>query len=132
MTTYRTFIPADEMVTKLIGRYHRFMQNSDPVEAKTARNAFSLLVRVVDELSPTELTESLINMLNEFTYDLISDGELPLARLLRMKILERKQRKLDLEQKTSTPLRYSIDSRYIPGIICSFNSKKSFVGLWFC
>jgi len=60
-------------------------------------------------------------LLNEFTYDLISDGELPLARFLRMKFLEKSQQKFD-SGRIFTPLRYSIDSR--PFTLLDFKSDE--------
>ena len=50
LTTYRTFISAKDLVEKLIYRYHRFSPMTDVKKSRLARNAFSLLVRVVDDL----------------------------------------------------------------------------------
>ena len=50
LTTYRTFITPKELIEKLIQRYSRFARIEDNKKKKLARNTFSLLIRVVDEL----------------------------------------------------------------------------------
>ena len=52
-------------------------------EVRAARQTFSVLVRVVDELCASELTRELINMVTSFVYRLIRDGNYDFARLLR-------------------------------------------------
>ena len=47
LTTYRTFISSKELIEKLLYRFHKFQYSQDN-RKKTARNAFSLLIRVVD------------------------------------------------------------------------------------
>ena len=53
-------------------------------ETRAARQTFSVLVRVVDELCATELTIDLISMVTSFVYRLIRDGNYDFARLLRL------------------------------------------------
>ena len=53
-------------------------------EVRAARQTFSVLVRVVDELCASELTRELINMVTSFVYRLIRDGNYDFARLLRL------------------------------------------------
>jgi len=48
LTTYRTFISPNELVEKLLQRYTFFIQFE--TKKKIARYAFSLLVRVIDEI----------------------------------------------------------------------------------
>jgi hypothetical protein len=50
LTTYRTFVTPCALLDKLLYRYRRFSRAPDTKRTKLARNAFSLLVRVVDEL----------------------------------------------------------------------------------
>lgn len=50
LTTYRTFISSKELIQKLLYRYNRFSRVTDVTKKKLSRNAFSLLIRVVDEL----------------------------------------------------------------------------------
>lgn len=53
-------------------------------ELRAARQTFSVLVRVVDELCATELTYELITMVTSFVYKLIREGNYDFARLLRL------------------------------------------------
>lgn len=55
LTTYRTFVPPDQLIDKLLYRYNRFAQKPDLTRKRLSRNAFSLLVRVVDELTYVSL-----------------------------------------------------------------------------
>lgn len=48
LTTYRTFISPSDLVNKLIHRYTFFSQFE--TKKKIARYAFSLLMRVIDEI----------------------------------------------------------------------------------
>lgn len=51
LTTYRTFVGPEELVDKLLYRYNKFAHVKDLTKKRLSRNAFSLLVRVVDELT---------------------------------------------------------------------------------
>ncbi len=51
LTTYRTFIKPIQLVEKLIDRFHRFDTPSDTVRQRVARESFSLLVRVIGDLT---------------------------------------------------------------------------------
>lgn len=51
LTTYRTFISPLECIEKLCRRHQRFSSSSDPVKQRASREAFSLLVRVVSDLT---------------------------------------------------------------------------------
>jgi Rap guanine nucleotide exchange factor 1 len=101
LTTYRTFITPSELIDKLIERYTFFSQFE--AKKKLARYAFSLLIRVIDEIeyeifrifirlffsSSNELSENLMKKLSNFVATLIRHGELQLSKLLRRKSLER-------------------------------------------
>ena len=48
LSTYRTFISPNDLIEKLIQRYHYFSLIIE--KQKFARYAFSLLIRVIDEI----------------------------------------------------------------------------------
>jgi Rap guanine nucleotide exchange factor 1 len=48
LTTYRTFVTPSDLIDKLIQRYTFFFQFETKI--KIARYAFSLLIRVIDEI----------------------------------------------------------------------------------
>src|SRR5688572_16090586 len=50
LSTYRTFISTSSLIDKLLYRYNKFSKSSDAKKKKLSRNAFSLLIRVTDEL----------------------------------------------------------------------------------
>lgn len=99
LTTYRTFISPNELVNKLLKRYNKFVSSPDVERQKAARNAFSLLVRVVDDLAITDLNTDILETLTSFEYTLLCRGELLLARALRRKIVE----KLEAKKRYSAP-----------------------------
>ncbi|UJR25198.1 hypothetical protein I4U23_006551 [Adineta vaga] len=86
LTTYRTFVSPSDLIEKLIQRYTFFTQFQ--TKKKISRYAFSLLIRVIDEID-NELTEDLMKFLSNFVTNLIRHGELQLGKLLRRKSLER-------------------------------------------
>ncbi|XP_033228972.1 guanine nucleotide-releasing factor 2 [Belonocnema kinseyi] len=51
LTTYRTFMSPLDLIKKLHRRHQRFSCSSDVVKQRAAREAFSLLVRVVSDLT---------------------------------------------------------------------------------
>ncbi|XP_078685603.1 rap guanine nucleotide exchange factor 1-like isoform X6 [Branchiostoma floridae x Branchiostoma belcheri] len=89
LTTYRTFITPKSLIDKLLYRYNKFRHMSDNTRKRASRNAFFLLVRVVDELCIGELTEEIIQILMDLVFKLLCDGELVLAKLLRNKMLNK-------------------------------------------
>lgn len=56
---------------------------------RVARNAFSLLVGVIDDLALSELEEKLMRQIIDFQSLLIGSGDLVLAKALRKKFLEK-------------------------------------------
>jgi Rap guanine nucleotide exchange factor 1 len=48
LTTYRTFVSPSDLIDKLVQRYEFFSQFE--TKKKIARYAFSLLIRVIDEI----------------------------------------------------------------------------------
>ena len=89
LTTYRTFISPDDLIHKLLKRYNRFVRSPDIERQKAAKNVFSLLVRLVDDLAIIDLCNETLETLTDFEYGLLCRGELAQARLLRMKIVEK-------------------------------------------
>lgn len=51
LTTYRTFLTPLELLEKLCRRHDRFSKSPNPTKQRSAREAFSLLVRVVSDLT---------------------------------------------------------------------------------
>ncbi|GFY74888.1 rap guanine nucleotide exchange factor 1 [Trichonephila inaurata madagascariensis] len=96
LTTYRTFISPHDLICKLLYRYNKFIHVSD-MRQRAARNSFALLVRVVDDLCLTDVHEDVLKILMDFICQLVSRGDLLLARALRKKVVEKcylKQRSL--------------------------------------
>ena len=103
LTTYRTFVTPSDLIDKLIQRYTFFSEFE--TKKKIARYAFSLLIRVIDEIElemnfflgythsalsfSNELTEALMKSLSHFVTNLIRHAELQLGKLLRKKSIER-------------------------------------------
>ncbi|XP_067938665.1 rap guanine nucleotide exchange factor 1-like isoform X2 [Watersipora subatra] len=101
LTTYRTFIEPEELIDKLLYRYNKFAHLKEINKKRLSRNAFSLLVRVVDELTSKEMRQSITLKLLKLVTDLVREGELALAKIMRMKVME----KCDPNQKPVENLR---------------------------
>ncbi|XP_073834083.1 C3G guanyl-nucleotide exchange factor isoform X3 [Musca autumnalis] len=90
ITTFRTFIQPIELIEKLTHRYTVLFCQLNEQKQKAARETFSLLVRVVNDLTCTDLTSpNLLTLLVEFVYELVCSGQLCLAKLLRKQIVEK-------------------------------------------
>ena len=96
LATYRTFLQTEELIDKLVYRFTKFAshsehsqkQNNGISSLRISRNAFSLLVRVVDGLSDVDfLTKTLLEKLTAFITSLVETGELGLARALRSQFI---------------------------------------------
>ncbi|XP_060526195.1 guanine nucleotide-releasing factor 2 isoform X2 [Cylas formicarius] len=87
LTTYRTFIAPVDLIAKLIRRYNHFYYQQE--KKPRSREAFALIVRVVNDLTSLDLDDPLQHKLMNFVQQLISCGELVLAKALRVKHLER-------------------------------------------
>ncbi|KAK9498271.1 hypothetical protein O3M35_002943 [Rhynocoris fuscipes] len=94
LTTYRTFMSPLDLIEKLCSRQQRFSGNIDPAKQRAARETFSLLVRVVSDLTVSDLEDSLLKVLMEFVYQLLCSGDLTMARVLRVIILEKYNNKV--------------------------------------
>ncbi|KAI0209274.1 Rap guanine nucleotide exchange factor 1 [Lamellibrachia satsuma] len=97
LTTYRTFITPRLLLQKLLYRYNRFSRINDPIKKKLSRNAFSFVIRMLDELC-TELDEGILRTVMDLVFQLLCDGELMLARILRNKVLEKCECRRHLQQ----------------------------------
>ncbi len=77
------------LVRSVTGRFHYFLRKSDLAFQRAARNAFSLLVLLVDDLALSELDGQLMRQIIDFQSQLVSSGDLVLAKALRKKFLEK-------------------------------------------
>ncbi|XP_067868423.1 rap guanine nucleotide exchange factor 1-like isoform X4 [Heterodontus francisci] len=93
LTTYRTFIPPEEIIKKLHYRYEKFCHCSETFKKRVSKNTFFVLVRVVDELCLVELSDDILKLLMELVFRLVCSGELSLARVLRKNILDKVDQK---------------------------------------
>lgn len=109
LTTYRTFISPNELITKLIRRYNHFYYQQD--KKPRSREAFALIVRVVSDLTSLDLTEDLQLKLMDFVQQLISCGELTLAKALRVKHLQRHEAKQQSMKYTNVVASLSLHNR---------------------
>ncbi|XP_053678849.1 guanine nucleotide-releasing factor 2 [Anopheles nili] len=89
ITTFRTFISPLELIQKLSHRYTVYHCQMNDAKQKAAKESFSLLVRVVNDLTTPDLSERLLVILMNFDYQLVSDGHLTMAKLLRVKLIEK-------------------------------------------
>ncbi|XP_060590659.1 rap guanine nucleotide exchange factor 1-like isoform X2 [Ruditapes philippinarum] len=107
LTTYRTYLSSRELVDKLLYRFNKFQYSPDVTRKKSARNALFLLIRVIDLMSLLELDEKMIGIMKELVFELLCQGDLTLARVLRMKLIEKVEAKKVQEvhhQEHNTPL----------------------------
>ncbi|BFZ19943.1 hypothetical protein BsWGS_22981 [Bradybaena similaris] len=93
LTTYRMFISPKMLMDKLLYRFQKFQHATDQRKKVAHNNAFSLLIRVVDELGVNELDSVIVDRLMNLVYDLICERELNHARLLRKILLEKCEKK---------------------------------------
>eukprot|EP00106_Octopus_bimaculoides_P018428 XP_014785870.1 PREDICTED: rap guanine nucleotide exchange factor 1-like isoform X5 [Octopus bimaculoides] len=131
LTTYRTFITPKDLIEKLLYRFHKFQHVSDTSKKRLARNAFSLLIRVLDELSvwcrlrekcastakknpagfqnnsscsstSSEIDDEISQKMMDLVFELLCQGELTLAKLLRRKIVEKLEARKHMEITAKT------------------------------
>ncbi|XP_065076424.1 guanine nucleotide-releasing factor 2 isoform X4 [Ochlerotatus camptorhynchus] len=89
ITTFRTFISPLELIQKLTYRYSLFHCQMVDGKQKAAKESFSLLVRVVNDLTCPDLSRRLLEILMNFVYQLVCAGHLTMAKLLRVKLIEK-------------------------------------------
>ncbi|VDK19130.1 unnamed protein product [Anisakis simplex] len=93
LTTYRTIASSLELFQKLVRRYVYMCRGEDHASIKSARQTFSVIVRVVDELCAVELKRELLRAVTSFIYRLIRDGNYTFARILRKRLMYRIEHK---------------------------------------
>ncbi|RZB41593.1 guanine nucleotide-releasing factor 2, partial [Asbolus verrucosus] len=108
LTTYRTFITPYDLINKLIRRYDHFYYQPNK---KLRSEAFALIVRVVNDLTVSDLDDDLQCKLMNFVQQLISSGEITLAKALRVKHLERYEAKQMSLKYTSVVASLSLSAR---------------------
>ncbi|XP_060663798.1 guanine nucleotide-releasing factor 2 isoform X5 [Drosophila nasuta] len=129
ITTFRTFIQPIDVIEKLTHRYTYFFCQVHDQKQKAAKETFSLLVRVVNDLTSTDLTSQLLSLLVEFVYQLVCSGQLYLAKLLRNKFVE----KVTL-YKDQRSIHYALERDQLGGImgsggVCSGGNQLSLLDL---
>ncbi|KAM3727141.1 Rap guanine nucleotide exchange factor [Dirofilaria immitis] len=101
LTTYRSFVDSDELIQKLIKRYLYMCTVKEQQSVKVARQTFSVLVRVVDELCAIEQTRKLIRLVTKFISHLVKEENYTFARILRKRLMLR----MDLKHITIFDIR---------------------------
>ncbi|KAM3611629.1 uncharacterized protein V6R79_021747 [Siganus canaliculatus] len=96
LSTYRSFLSPDDIITKLQHRYRHLRSGRTPAHLTAAKKTFHLLVTVVDELCAVELDSDLLLLLMELVQSLLIGGELALANLLRANILSKMEQRWQL------------------------------------
>ncbi|XP_016095996.1 rap guanine nucleotide exchange factor 1-like [Sinocyclocheilus grahami] len=124
LTTYRTFLAPEDLIKKLRYRYTRFSLSSDIIKQRASKNTFFVLVRVVDELCLVELTEDILKQLMELVFNLLCNGELTLARVLRKNILDKVQQKKLLQYTNSLKTLAARGVAARPGTLHDFRSHE--------
>ncbi|CAI2357082.1 unnamed protein product [Caenorhabditis sp. 36 PRJEB53466] len=104
LITFRTFISALELVNKLIKRYLYMSLANDSQSESIARHTFSVIVRIIDEVTHYELDIDLITSVTSFVYRLIHDGNFTYSRILRTRLLDRIKDSFDIQTVLGTNL----------------------------
>ncbi|KAJ8300665.1 hypothetical protein KUTeg_022184 [Tegillarca granosa] len=121
LTTYRTFITPKHLIEKNLYRFYKFQYASDK-RKKLAKNAFSLLIRIVDELSTHELEDDIMKRLMDLVFELLCQGDLMLAKVLRKKIIEKCESKKQPEIQQTMTIMSSISLMANPSDLLHFKS----------
>ncbi|XP_022085082.1 rap guanine nucleotide exchange factor 1-like isoform X2 [Acanthaster planci] len=104
LTTYRMFIKSNDLLDKLLSRYKKYRHKTDMKSKRANRNAFFLLLRVAGDLIG-QVEDDILKMLMELVFQLLCDGELMLAKILRDKVLTKiDDNKLALQLSNKLPL----------------------------
>lgn len=121
LTTYRTFMSPLVLIQKLHKRHQRFSTSSDVIKQRAAREAFSLLVRVVSDLTMSDLDDILLKTLTSFSQQLVCSGDLTMAKALRVKILEKYAQK---QLQSSQPILSSLSISTKQASLLDFKSEQ--------
>ncbi|XP_077298400.1 guanine nucleotide-releasing factor 2-like isoform X2 [Arctopsyche grandis] len=99
LTTYRTFVSPLNLIEKL-NRRHAFLARHG--QNTKAREVQSLLTRIVGDLTMADMDNELMVTIMDFVYGLVCSGDLAMAKVLRVIILEKyKAKQLALQQQQS-------------------------------
>ncbi|XP_022322491.1 uncharacterized protein LOC111123983 isoform X7 [Crassostrea virginica] len=124
LTTYRTFITPHELIDKLLYRFHKFHHASEK-KKKVARNTFSLLIRVIDELSQKEMDQSTIQKMMKLVFELLCQSDLMLAKVLRKKVIEKcESKRMNPNQFSTMTFTSSITLKSSPSDFLFFKSHE--------
>nr|XP_046242395.1 rap guanine nucleotide exchange factor 1-like [Scatophagus argus] len=96
LSTYRSFISPNDVISKLQLRYRHLCEGRETADHAAAKKTFHLLVTVVDELCAMELDSDLLLLLMDLVFSLLTGGELGLARMLRSNILSKMEQRWQL------------------------------------
>uniref|UniRef100_A0A8C1RUQ2 CRK SH3-binding GNRP n=1 Tax=Cyprinus carpio TaxID=7962 RepID=A0A8C1RUQ2_CYPCA len=121
LTTYRTFLTPEDLIKNT---FTRFSLSSDIIKQRASKDTFFVLVRVVDELCLVELTEDILKQLMELVFNLLCNGELTLARVLRKNILDKVQQKKLLQYTNSLKTLAARGVAARPGTLHDFRSHE--------
>ncbi|XP_078044490.1 C3G guanyl-nucleotide exchange factor isoform X5 [Augochlora pura] len=121
LTTYRTFMQPLELIQKLHRRHQFFSCSADVIEQRAAREAFSLLVRVVSDLTISDLDDTLLQTLMDYVLQLVCTGDLTMAKALRVKILEKHQAK---QLQSTHPILSSLSVTTKQASLLDFKSEQ--------
>ncbi|KAF4520846.1 hypothetical protein B566_EDAN011161 [Ephemera danica] len=123
-----------ELTRKLQRRYERFAHPvTDHTRQRAARNAFSLLVRVVSDLTMSDLVDELLRLLMDLIFHLLCCGDLNLARALRVKVLEKCEARRNNQNHNALLTSLSIHTRVnseikidilLPSTLLDFKSEQ--------
>ncbi|XP_041369599.1 rap guanine nucleotide exchange factor 1-like isoform X2 [Gigantopelta aegis] len=118
LTTYRTFISPKNLIEKLLYRFYKFQHATDN-KKRLGRNSFSLLIRVVDELGCMELDDEVVKRMMDLVFELISQGELIFARILRNILIEKCEKRQHslVESNNQLPIQSINLSQSLPDLL---------------
>lgn len=124
LTTYRTFLSPLELIQRLCYRHQRFHCSAEISKQRAAKESFSLLVRVVSDLTVSDLDDTVLQTLMNFVYQLLASGDLTMAKALRVKILEKHSAKM-LCNTTNTLLpSQNVYTRHRQASLLDFKSEQ--------
>ncbi|XP_011440592.3 rap guanine nucleotide exchange factor 1 isoform X4 [Magallana gigas] len=122
LTTYRTFITPHQLIDKLLYRFHKFHHASEK-KKKVARNTFSLLIRVIDELSRKEMDQATTQKMMTLVFELLCQSDLMLAKVLRKKVIEKcESKRVSPDQFSSMTFTSSITLKSSPSDFLFYKS----------
>ncbi|KAL0275534.1 UNVERIFIED_CONTAM: hypothetical protein PYX00_003356 [Menopon gallinae] len=122
LTTYRTFMTPLELIQKLCYRYEKFSNSQDSQKQRASRESFALLVRVVSDLTLSDLEQVVLQTLMEFVQQLLCRGDLTMAKALRVIMLKKYEAKKFYLTMNSLLPSHSISTRQ--SVLLDFKSEQ--------